>query len=85
MIFTQILFVPWCYIGKKKLKLAIDDFPDINFNIIWRPFQLNPNMPLEGINRKLYYKKKFGGDDQALKMYNNIKEVGKKKWNFFSI
>ena len=40
-------------------------------------------MPLEGINRKLYYKKKFGGDDQALKMYNNIKEVGKKNGIFF--
>ena len=52
---------PWCYIAKTKLQLAIDEIPNSSFDILWRPFQLNPDMPLEGMNRRNYLDKKFGG------------------------
>ena len=38
---------PWCYIGLKKLKDAINEFSNGDFKLIWRPFQLNPDIPLE--------------------------------------
>lgn len=52
-------------------------FNDVNFEIIWRPFQLNPNIPKEGINRDEYLNKKFGGKEQALMIYKNIEDEGK--------
>ena len=74
---------PWCYIGKRKLQFATDNFFDNNFNIIWRPYQLNPNIQLKGVNRKKYLSKKFGSKDNALAIYKNIENVGKKIGIFF--
>ncbi len=45
---------PWCYIGKKRLNKAISKFPNEEFKITWRPFQLNPNMQADGMDRKEY-------------------------------
>ena len=45
--------------------------------MIWRPFQLNPNIPLEGINRDEYLKKKFGSTENAMSIYKKIEEEGK--------
>ena len=45
---------PWCFIGKRKLQSAINYFSDCQFNIVWRPYQLNPDMPKEGMERKDY-------------------------------
>ena len=58
-IYTDTI-CPWCYIGQKKLQSAISNFSNNNFDILWRPFQLNPDMPIEGINRNEYLQKKFG-------------------------
>ena len=69
---------PWCYIGKRKLQLAIDHFPNNHFELTWRPYQVNPDMSLEGMNRKLYLNTKFGGKDKATKFYKDILAAGKK-------
>ena len=45
---------PWCYIGKSYLDRALEKTVDHPFNIQWHPFQLNPNMPIEGMDRKKY-------------------------------
>ena len=74
---------PWCYIGKRKLKEAIDFFPKIDFDIIWRPYQLNPNMPVKGIDRKKYLSQKFGSLENAKKIYEIINYSGKKTGIFF--
>ena len=74
---------PWCYIGKRKLQSAINCFPNYQFNISWRPYQLNPDMPFEGVDRQQYLSKKFGGSKNALKIYNAINETGKKIDIFF--
>ena len=42
---------PWCYIGKSYLDRALEKTVDHPFNIQWHPFQLNPNMPIEGMDR----------------------------------
>lgn len=69
---------PWCYIGFKKLKSAMTRCRNVKFNLIWRPFQLNPDMPLEGMDRKKYLEFKFNGKENALSTYKSIYEVGLK-------
>ena len=56
---------------------------NINFDVVWRPFQLNPNIPVEGIDRKEYLKKKFGSQKNAKSIYDQIEEVGLKNNIFF--
>jgi len=69
---------PWCYIGKKNLQFATNKMSNSLFKILWRPFQLNPDMPLEGINRKQYLQNKFGGKEKAQKTYQLIHNAGLK-------
>ena len=63
----------WCFIGHTNLKNAIKKFPDTKFEISHTPFQLNPEMPTEGISRDKYLQIKFGGKDYATPMYKNMK------------
>ena len=67
---------PWCFIGKKRLEKSIDNFKSIEFDINWYPFQLNPEMPQEGVDRNLYLSSKFGGNQRANDVYNQIKKAG---------
>ncbi|WP_296762360.1 DsbA family oxidoreductase [Sediminimonas sp.] len=63
---------PWCYIGKAHLDRALADRPDHPFEIEWHPFQLNPDMPAEGMDRRDYLETKFGGKEQAAQVYARI-------------
>ena len=63
----------WCFIGHANLNDAIKKFPNIKFDIHHIPFQLNPDMPAEGILRDKYLEIKFGGKDFAAPMYENMK------------
>jgi predicted DsbA family dithiol-disulfide isomerase len=52
---------PWCYVGKRRLEAALAS-PGMPSKIAftWRPFELNPDMPPEGVERKVYRAGKFG-------------------------
>ena len=63
----------WCFIGHTNLKEALKKFPNLKFDIHHTPFQLNPDMPTEGIYRDKYLEIKFGGKDYAASMYENMK------------
>ncbi len=63
---------PWCYIGKANLDRALEARPDHPLNIEWHPFQLNPDMPKEGMERREYLETKFGGKESATRVYANI-------------
>ena len=67
---------PWCYIGKKQLEKAINKIDNIEFDISYKPFQLDPTMPTDGVDRKRYIDRKFG-EDTAKEVGNKIKEAGK--------
>ena len=56
---------PWCYIGKRRLDRAMLERPDIEFTTEWRPYQLNPEMPLDGMSREEYITSRPGGEEQA--------------------
>jgi predicted DsbA family dithiol-disulfide isomerase len=69
---------PWCYIGKAHLDRALASEPDHPFLIEWHPFQLNPDMPAEGMDRRAYLEGKFGGKEGAVKAYAPVVEHAKK-------
>jgi len=69
---------PWCFIGKRRLERAIEERPPKDeVRISWLPFQLNPDMPEEGADRKSYLEAKFGGPDAARQVYGAIEEAGR--------
>ncbi len=68
---------PWCYIGKTQLDRALEAHPDHPFSIEWHPFQLNPDMPAEGIDRRTYLETKFGGQEGAIRVYSQIDVAAK--------
>src|SRR5690348_14769652 len=51
--------------------------PDLLFEIAWRPFLLNPDMPRGGMSRPDYVVRKFGGEDRARRLYSSIAEIGR--------
>ncbi|KZY53299.1 MULTISPECIES: DsbA family oxidoreductase [Sulfitobacter] len=69
---------PWCYIGKAHLDRALQDHPDHPFAIEWHPFQLNPEMPREGMDRRSYLERKFGGKEGAVRAYAPVVEHAEK-------
>ncbi|WP_458790520.1 DsbA family oxidoreductase [Yoonia sp. MH D7] len=69
---------PWCYIGKTNLDKALLQFPEHPFIVEWHPFQLNPDMPAGGMDRKAYLEGKFGGKEAAVKAYAPVVEHAEK-------
>ena len=69
---------PWCYIGKAHLDRALQDHPNHPFAIEWHPFQLNPEMPREGMDRRAYLEGKFGGKEGAVRAYAPVVEHAEK-------
>lgn len=65
---------PWCYIGKARLDRALEARPDHPFVIAWHPFQLNPDMPAGGMDRRTYLETKFGGQEAAVRAYLPVAE-----------
>lgn len=69
---------PWCYIGKNNLDRVLAKEPINPFTIEWHPFQLNPEMPLAGMNRQDYLEQKFGGKQNAYRVYSRISSTAVK-------
>jgi predicted DsbA family dithiol-disulfide isomerase len=75
---------PWCYIGKRHLEDALsqwraasDDAKNVDVVVRWHPFQLNPDLPSGGIDRKSYLEEKFGGKTRAAEIYARVGAAGK--------
>jgi len=75
----------WCFIGQTKLNKALKSFPETKFEIEHIPFQLNPDMPTEGINRNEYLQIKFGGKEFAQPMYDRMTEEANKEGLNFNL
>ena len=67
---------PWCWIGKRQMEraLAMLDQP---FTIHWRPYQLNPDMPVEGVERASYRAAKFGSVERGAELDANVAAAGR--------
>jgi len=67
---------PWCYVGRARLKRALEQRPERDVTLSWRPFQLQPDLPPEGRDFRSVLEDKFGGWDRAQRMFERIREVG---------
>jgi predicted DsbA family dithiol-disulfide isomerase len=80
MIYVDIVsdtICPWCYIGKRRFERALDVSGRNDVALSWRPFQLNPDMPAEGMSRDDYVRAKFGGGDRPRQIYQAIADSGR--------
>ncbi|MFT5512350.1 MAG: putative DsbA family dithiol-disulfide isomerase [Bacteroidia bacterium] len=68
---------PWCYVGKRRLEAALEQWKGAPIEVNWHPFQLDPTMRSEGMNRDTYLTNKFGSIDQVQEMTDRLTEVGK--------
>ena len=70
---------PWCAIGYKKLSKAMTQLDDeISFKVNWKPYELHPEIPKEGFDKKEYYQIKFSESSGSNDKFNFISEEGKK-------
>jgi len=67
---------PWCFIGKRRLARALEMRPEIAFDVQWRPYQLDSNIPREGVDRASYMKAKFGDGPRVAAMSESLKAEG---------
>lgn len=75
---TSDFICPWCYIGERKLLSAIERLPaDVQVDISYRPFELNPDMPAEGRDRKEYRSAKFGSWAKSQALDAQVTDAGK--------
>jgi predicted DsbA family dithiol-disulfide isomerase len=68
---------PWCYVGKANLDRALAAHPDHPFQIQWHPFQLNPDMPPEGVAKRAYLEEKLGGKARVDAVHERLREVAR--------
>ena len=76
---------PWCFVGKRRLEQAVaalDGKQEVR--VRWHPFQLNPQMLKEGMDRKAYRTAKFGSWERSLALDAQIKTVGESEGLVFA-
>ena len=69
------LVCPWCWLGLRRMKAAIDMVPEVETEILFRPYQLDPTVPEDGVDYKTYMKGKFGSD-----IDDEAKVASKNRW-----
>ena len=67
---------PWCYVGKRNLDAALAQITDLDVTVSWRPFQLDPTIPREGISRHDYMARKFG-PEKIKEIHTRLEGIGK--------
>jgi len=67
---------PWCFIGQKRLDKAAAATPDVKVDIRWRPYQLDPTIPPQGLDRKQYMLAKFGSEARLKEIHDRIVPLG---------
>ncbi len=73
------IICPWCYIAKEQLALAFETTQLApHFQVTWRPFELNPDMPISGIDRVSYRTQKFGSWERSLALDTDVAAAGKR-------
>ena len=68
---------PWCFIGKRRFERALAARAGARLQVLWRPFLLNPDLPLDGIDRHSYLDRKFGGPARINRMHGAVAAAGR--------
>lgn len=67
---------PWCYIGKRRLESALQQWNGSPVEVTWHPYQLDPTIPETGLDRTTYLTNKFGDLERTKAMTDRLTEVG---------
>lgn len=67
---------PWCYVGKRRFERALALRPGTRAHIHWRPFLLNSDIPMDGIDRRTYLDRKFGGPARVQRVHSAVAAAG---------
>lgn len=86
---TSDFICPWCFIGERRLaraaaKSSQDLREEIHLEITWRPFELNPNIPPDGIDRRAYRIAKFGSWEYSQQLDAHVIAAGKNDGAIFN-
>ncbi len=76
------LVCPWCWVGLRRLKGAMALVPDLDVEVLFRPFELDPTIPAGGTDYKAYMKSRFGSDqsrDRANQMRDALIQYGEEE------
>ncbi len=72
---------PWCYIGESNWDKGSSDWkkshPEVSFAVEFKPFRLDPNLPMEGLPRDEVLAQKFGSKEQLIKIFSRTIKAGK--------
>jgi len=66
---------PWCYIGKRRFEAALAARPDLDVDVHWRPFELDPNVPHDGLDHREVLAAKFGGAEKVDAMLDHVARI----------
>ena len=67
---------PWCFVGKRRLEAALAESGGADIAVQWRPFQLDPTIPAEGLDRQAYMRAKFRDDAPLAEVHQRLKALG---------
>lgn len=68
---------PWCWLGKRRFEAALRSRPDLAVEVRWRPFELNPDLPAAGADRREYLLAKFGDPDRFKGAQQQLVDLGR--------
>lgn len=69
------LTCPWCHLGWRRLMTAVSQRPEIPSKVHWRPYQLNPDIPVTGVDRSEYMLRKFGNLERVREVQHAIENA----------
>ncbi|HEV7164974.1 MAG TPA: DsbA family oxidoreductase [Gammaproteobacteria bacterium] len=75
-VFSDVV-CPWCFVGKRRLDAALKAADIEDADIHWHAFQLNPDLPPEGVDRREYMQKKFGSPETIARIHERVSEAGR--------
>lgn len=67
---------PWCYLGKKRFELALAARPQYEPHIFWRPFELNPDLPMEGLDVAAYVAARISDPERYAESQRELQRLG---------
>jgi len=67
---------PWCYLGKRRFDVAVAARPQFEPRVTWRPFELNPDIPAEGVDRAAYLAARLGNTERVAAAHAELERQG---------
>src|ERR1700687_6244269 len=77
--FISDVVCPGCYVDKHRLEAALALRPDVETEIHWRPYFLDPRVPREGMARVDYPPRKFGSDERIRPAHERLSRLGREE------